>query len=342
MKKVLITDEKNFYKANLHCHSTISDGRKTPEELKEFYKAHGYSAIAFTDHEAFITHNDLTDDSFVALNGYEVSVNDTKSRKTCHICLVALKPDNDLDIFYHRAKYFWGNAEKNRNKVHFDAGAPDFERSYSHGGVSDIMKRATEAGFFVTYNHPTWSLESYPEYSGYEGMNAMEIVNYGCVAEGYDDDNGHAYGDILNGGERIFCVATDDNHNHIPDDSPLSDSFGGYVMINAPRLGYTELTDALKNGNFYSSTGRSMYDGPRILSLEYDDGRITIKTSPVRSIDLITDNRTNKRASAFVGEIIDAAEFTLRDGVSWFRLVAVDDRGFKAYTNAYFVDTLKD
>ena len=41
--------------------------------MKEFYKAHGYSAIAFTDHEAFITHNDLTDDSFVALNGYELS-----------------------------------------------------------------------------------------------------------------------------------------------------------------------------------------------------------------------------------------------------------------------------
>ena len=203
------------------------------------------------------------------------------------------------------------------------------------------MRRAARADFFVTYNHPTWSLESYPEYSGYKGMNAMEIVNYGCVADGYDDDNGHAYDDLLNGGERIFCVATDDNHNHIPDDSPLSDSFGGYVMINAPRLGYTELTDALKSGNFYSSTGTPAYDGPRIRSLEYEDGKIRIKTSPVRNIDLITDNRTNKRVSASVGETIDTAEFTLRDSVKWFRLVTVDDRGFKAYTNAYFVDSLK-
>ena len=49
MKKVLIDESLGQYRANLHCHTTISDGSKTPEEMKEFYKAHGYSAIAFTD-----------------------------------------------------------------------------------------------------------------------------------------------------------------------------------------------------------------------------------------------------------------------------------------------------
>ena len=101
-----------------------------------------------------------------------------------------------------------------------------------------MIKRGRDGGFFVTYNHPTWSLESYPEYSGYKGMNAMEITNYASQVEGYDVDNGHAYDDILRGGERIFCVSTDDNHNHNPDNDPRSDSFGGYVMINAPKLGY--------------------------------------------------------------------------------------------------------
>ena len=98
MKKVLIDETLGQYRANLHCHTTISDGSKSPEEMKEFYKAHGYSAIAFTDHEAFLTHNDLTDDSFVALNGYELSVSDGWGpySKCCHICFVALEPDNDL------------------------------------------------------------------------------------------------------------------------------------------------------------------------------------------------------------------------------------------------------
>ena len=34
MRKYLISNEGSFYKANLHTHSTVSDGRLTPEELK--------------------------------------------------------------------------------------------------------------------------------------------------------------------------------------------------------------------------------------------------------------------------------------------------------------------
>ena len=50
MKKFLIAEEGNFYKANLHCHTTVSDGSMTPEEVKAHYKAAGYSILALTDH----------------------------------------------------------------------------------------------------------------------------------------------------------------------------------------------------------------------------------------------------------------------------------------------------
>ena len=66
MKKMLISKEKNFYKANLHCHSTVSDGSKTPAELKEMYMQRGYSIIAYTDHDILISHQDLTDEKFLA------------------------------------------------------------------------------------------------------------------------------------------------------------------------------------------------------------------------------------------------------------------------------------
>ena len=39
------------YKANLHCHSNLSDGRLTPEELVRAYREQGYSILAITDHE---------------------------------------------------------------------------------------------------------------------------------------------------------------------------------------------------------------------------------------------------------------------------------------------------
>ena len=37
MRKYLLPENKKCYKANLHSHSTISDGKFTPEELKDLY-----------------------------------------------------------------------------------------------------------------------------------------------------------------------------------------------------------------------------------------------------------------------------------------------------------------
>ena len=35
MKKYILPEKCNFYKANLHCHSTWSNGKHSPEELKQ-------------------------------------------------------------------------------------------------------------------------------------------------------------------------------------------------------------------------------------------------------------------------------------------------------------------
>ena len=75
MKKYLLPETGNFYKANLHCHTTYSDGRKTPEQVKERYKELGYSIVAYTDHDILVPHPELNDESFLALNGFEAEVN---------------------------------------------------------------------------------------------------------------------------------------------------------------------------------------------------------------------------------------------------------------------------
>ena len=37
--------EGKFYKANLHCHTVISDGKLTKEQIKEEYQKRGYSIV---------------------------------------------------------------------------------------------------------------------------------------------------------------------------------------------------------------------------------------------------------------------------------------------------------
>ena len=64
MRRYLLPENGQFYKANLHAHSRVSDGGLTPAELKERYKANGYSILAYTDHELLVDHSDLTDPDF--------------------------------------------------------------------------------------------------------------------------------------------------------------------------------------------------------------------------------------------------------------------------------------
>ncbi len=333
MKKFLLPESGNFYKANLHCHSTYSDGSLTPEELKKIYMEQGYSVIAYTDHDIMIPHHDLADDDFLPLTGFEVEINENKKEdfskiKTCHICFIALDKENEIQPCWHRSAYQFANAQKYRDLVKFDDTLPDFVRSYTPECISDMMRIGREKGFFVTYNHPTWSMEEYPEYTSYNNMSAMEIVNYGCVAVGYDDRNSHQYDDMLRSGKRIYCIATDDNHNI------RSDSFGGFTMIKADKLEYGAITEALVNGNFYAS------EGPVINSLWYEDGVVRITCEDAREIFITRGIRKAGNKTGDVEHPVTDACFKIADDDIYFRLTVVGFDGKCAYTNAYFVDEL--
>ena len=108
MKFFLIPEKGKFYKANLHCHTTVSDGRRTPAEIKADYMAQGYSIVAYTDHELMYPHPELSDDSFLAMNGYEMSVNSPGEvwgrQRVCHICLVATRDDIEKQVCWNRKR----------------------------------------------------------------------------------------------------------------------------------------------------------------------------------------------------------------------------------------------
>lgn len=339
MKKFLLPENGNFYKANLHCHSTISDGHLTPEQLKEAYLAKGYSIIAYTDHDVMIPHPELADENFLPLTSYEMEVTEPKKAdfsdaRTCHLCYIALSPENTRQVCYHRSAYVWGNAVPYRSRIDFDHDAPDYVRRYTAEGINDMIRIGRENGFFVTYNHPTWSLEDESIYSGYEGMNAMEICNYGCVCMGYDDRNSHQYDDLLRQGKRIFCIATDDNHNRYPATSRHWDSFGGFTVIKADKLEYKTITDALVKGDFYAS------EAPLINELWFEDGRIHVTCSSADRVMLTTGIRAAEFVYDESGEGITEAEFEVKPNYGYVRLTVIDKQGYSAYTNAYFTDEL--
>ena len=49
-RQAAFIDSRKLLKGALHCHTTRSDGRGTPEEVLRKHAEHGYDFVALTDH----------------------------------------------------------------------------------------------------------------------------------------------------------------------------------------------------------------------------------------------------------------------------------------------------
>lgn len=333
MRKYLLPKDFPFYKANLHCHSTASDGQFTPQELKEAYKAKGYSVLAYTDHEVMVPHPELNDDDFLALNGYEIEIMDDyplgssfKYRKTCHICLIAKDPDNLRQVYWTNVYVTKMLREKHPALVAGYADTPDTKRVFSPEGITDLMTTARNNGFFVTYNHPYWSLTDFSMLSQYHGMHAVEIHNTGCTTGGYDEYNPALLDAMLRNNQRVYCVAADDNHGE-------HSQFGGWCMICAEKLEYRAVTKALEDGRFYASTG------PEIHELWFEDGELHIRCSPAAKI-LGSFGIRKRVCIKKTDEDLTEAVIPVDKEDIYVRVTVWDENNNHADTRAYFTDEL--
>ena len=327
--KVLLDSNKPFYKANLHCHSTYSDGVHTVEEIKEEFKKRGYSIVAFTDHEHLVDNSRLDDENFLTITSCEVAFKQFPEQSTlknfdmrvCHLNFYALDQHNVVTPCYSSVydHYIKDGLEK---LIRHEG---EFERVYSAEGINEVIRIAKEKGFIVTYNHPTWSLENATHYLGYEGMFAVEIYNTSCYRPGARVDDEHVFDDFLRDNRKIFCVCADDNHS-------FKSAFGGWVCINAEKLEYKTVMNALQKGDFYASTG------PQIFSLVQDGMEVEIQTSACKTIGVVTHGRRTPSKQAEEGQTLTSARFTLRPEDKYFRIRVTDEYGHTAYTQAYPIE----
>lgn len=331
-----ISREQPQYKANLHCHSTLSDGHLTPEELKEAYKSHGYSILSITDHEYPNDHSEMSEKDFLMLTGYEAYIRPSASydqyAPEVHINLFAKEPHNVKYIHYEDryCKYVKDPAIRES----FDKVCAQNQRSYSVEYINEFLKDAKENGYICAHNHAVWSLEPREMLLGYDGFFSMEMCNFSSFRDSLIEYNAPLYEELLRNGKRIFVHSADDNHNKVPVDDIATDSFGGFAMVLAKDLTYSSVIEALESGNFYSSMG------PKILELTFDGSHVHIETEPVRQITM----RTAGKKSFFVIGTEDApitsADFEIPSTTAFVRFTAYDFQGRYADTRGFFRDEL--
>ncbi len=331
-----ISKDMPQYKANIHCHSTLSDGKLTPEQLKQAYKDKGYSILSITDHEYPYDHSDMNEKDFLMLTGYEAYIRPSDKynqyQPEVHINLIAKDP--------HNVRYI--NFNDNYCKYVKDQSIRDgFEkvgsmrpREYTVEYVNDFVKTAIENGYLCTHNHAVWSLEDQEMITEYRGFFSMEMCNYSSFVSNRTEYNAPLYDRLLREGKRLFVHSADDNHNEFPLDSFKNDSFGGFTMVLSKDLEYSSVIEALEKGDFYSSMG------PLIKELIFDGNKVHIETDPVRQITMFTGGKKTYFVTGDETSPVTSADFEIPESAPFVRFSAYDLQGRYADTRGFFRDEL--
>ena len=317
----LLKKNGNFYKANIHCHTVLSDGKMTPEQVKDYYKKHGYSIIAYTDHNKYFHHKNLNDKDFLTIGGFEADFHvydksGTPTRlRTCHLNFYAKNPETAVMI-------------------------PE-PKVYNVTVINDYIKKMAENGWLCTLNHPAWSLQPTDEVVAIDHITAMEVYNHGCQTIYNCGNTINYYFSYLASGKKTFAVATDDNHcalleDGLPDD--YNDVCGGYIEVSMPELTYENFIDAFENGRFYASTGVDLKE----LYIDEQTDELVISCSPVcrivtRGIKYYNRPRIGSRNNDITHARIPMSEIK-KMHPTYFRVELFTTDGKCAYSQPYYFD----
>jgi hypothetical protein len=291
------TSSGRFWRGNLHTHSTRSDGHLPPDEVCAFYRKAGYDFLALTDHFMERYGFPITDTrpyrttGFTTLLGAELHTGEAEFGQLWHILSVGLPPD--------------------------------FAPNMPGETGPEIAARALAAGCFVAAAHPAWYGLTEADIRSLGAIHAVEIFNGTAIDHNDKADSWYVLDLLLRRGARYSACATDDAHFN----PERRDSLRGWVNVKCDKLEPEALLEALKAGDYYSSTGPQIHD----IQIAAGD-KLTVRCSPADRIWL-----TGHGALAFAahGQELTEAEFSLKPFADsdCFRVTVRDAQGGRAWSN---------
>ena len=291
-------EKRRMLKGGLHCHTTRSDGKGTPEEVIAKHVENGYDFLALTDHRIYNFKN-FTGLPITIVPGMEMDRRIEGEGQVHCFHTVCLGPDE-------------GNGYT-QDQV-FETGC--VKDQYEYQPVLDDIHAHKNLTF---YCHPEWSGTPAEEFMRLKGNFAMEIWNSGCAVENDMDTNAAYWDQLLFDGQRIWGVAVDDGH-------AMYQHCLGWVRVNAEN-NVPDILKALSEGRFYASTG------PEIHDFTFEDGVARVSCSPAAKVQFISWRMPTRQVT---GENLTQAEMKIFDKAHYVRACVVDEQGRRAWTNPIF------
>jgi hypothetical protein len=219
-----------WYRGNLHCHTTNSDGDSNPAEVAKIYKDAGFNFLCITDH------NHLTlapeygpqDPSFLAIPSSEYT---GLTERFAHV--------NGLGL----SKPFAPTEIKGVLQT-----------------LQEGVDQAVAQGAVAMLNHPNWEwCYGAKEMAAIRGAQLFELYN-GAHNSSNDGTPSRPsteamWDELLSQGIRLWGAGSDDCHSQKAPFSPFKDPpFSAWTVVQAKELSQDAILTALRQGQFYAST----------------------------------------------------------------------------------------
>lgn len=213
----LFQEGKPFFKGNLHCHTTRSDGELAPEEVISLYRALGYHFLAITDHRR-LSEPCHMEGGTLLLSGIEIDY--MLPAEALHLIGIGM----DADYAYQNA--------------------------YRLGPQAIIDDMRLRGGRAIVA-HPAWSLNTLSTLSALKKITAAEIYNSVSTFPWNGDraDSSSILDIAAAHGAPYRFVASDDSHAY------QGEAGRSFTMVQADELSKEALFQALDAGRFYASQG---------------------------------------------------------------------------------------
>jgi len=214
-----------WYKGNLHTHTSRSDGIIEPKEVIGRYREASYDFLALSDHNT-VTEAPSPSDDFLLLLATEMNGDRTEVGEEYHVLAFGLTEGGPVPE------------------------APT---------VPEAIAWTRERGGEAVIAHPAWSGLVVSDLLKYDGHLGVEVFNTGCHFENAKGYSAAHWDDVLGRSRRMWGFAVDDCHNRLSPNHPL-DTARAWTLVKARQLTRKAILAALREGLFYSSWGPAIHE----------------------------------------------------------------------------------
>lgn len=222
----------NRLKVGLHIHTTVSDGKATPEEAARIYKEAGFDAVALTDHWKYNPEGEIS--GLKIISGAEYNIGGGNSiGGVIHIVGVGMTQ------------------------------APELDRETAT--AQEIIDEIRNCGGLAILAHPAWSLNSPEMILPLKGIEGVEIYNsVSNAGQSTRPYSGYFIDIMANMDVSYPILATDDTHYYEGADETKS-----YIMVKSEENTAEAILNAIRKQDFYAAQGPEVHirrEGDKIIA----------------------------------------------------------------------------